>query len=86
MSVCLSSFRRWFSIQNSQLVYQKKLKVSEATPDDTGRLANSSGIVLCWGLLQRGGGGVGWKEWGGELDQRDSKPVEAILCSKVRLY
>ena len=82
MSVCLSSFRRWFSIQNSQLVYQKKLKVSEGTPDDAGRL---SGILLCWVLLHHGGG-VGWKEWGGELDQRDSKPIQALLCSKVRLY
>lgn len=36
MSVRVSvPLRRWFSIQNSQLVYQKKLKVSEAAPGDS---------------------------------------------------
>ena len=83
--VCLSVLRRWFSIQNSQLVYQKKLKVSVATPDGAGRLASLPGVLLCWGLLRRGGG-VGRKERGGELDQRDSKPIRALLCSRVRLH
>lgn len=49
-SVCLSSPRRWFSIQNSQLVYQKKLKVSEASPGDTGQIGQPD-VLLCWGFL-----------------------------------
>lgn len=32
-SLSLPLLRRWFSIQNSQLVYQKKLKVSKGSSD-----------------------------------------------------
>lgn len=42
----LSLLRRWFSIQNSQLVYQKKLKVSELAPGDMSRLVISSDALL----------------------------------------
>lgn len=44
--------RRWFSIQNSQLVYQKKLKVRWAQAATTGASPPGLGVGDRWGASQ----------------------------------